>query len=37
VKEEEQDYEITHRVYLDIDIDGQRQGTALLSALLKNL
>ncbi|XP_061957597.1 peptidyl-prolyl cis-trans isomerase CYP21-1-like isoform X2 [Populus nigra] len=30
VKEEEQDYEITHRVYLDIDIDGQRQGRIVI-------
>lgn len=37
MKEEEQEYEITHRVYLDVDIDEQRQGTALLSVLLKNM
>uniref|UniRef100_A0A6N2L5J6 Peptidyl-prolyl cis-trans isomerase n=1 Tax=Salix viminalis TaxID=40686 RepID=A0A6N2L5J6_SALVM len=30
VKEEEQDYEITHRVYLDIDIDEQRQGRIVI-------
>ncbi|XP_011046443.1 PREDICTED: peptidyl-prolyl cis-trans isomerase CYP21-1-like isoform X3 [Populus euphratica] len=30
VKEEEHDYEITHRVYLDIDIDGQRQGRIVI-------
>ncbi|KAL3580777.1 hypothetical protein D5086_018612 [Populus alba] len=30
VKEEELDYEITHRVYLDIDIDGQRQGRIVI-------
>ncbi|KAL9354257.1 hypothetical protein Peur_052227 [Populus x canadensis] len=30
VKEEEQEYEITHRVYLDIDIDEQRQGRIVI-------
>ncbi|KAL9391298.1 hypothetical protein Peur_015218 [Populus x canadensis] len=30
VKEEEQEYEITHRVYLDVDIDEQRQGRIVI-------
>ncbi|KAG5247920.1 peptidyl-prolyl cis-trans isomerase [Salix suchowensis] len=30
VKEEEQEYEITHRVYLDVDIDDQRQGRIVI-------
>ena len=37
MKEEEQEYEITHRVFLDVDIDDQRQGIALTSVLLKNM
>ncbi|KAJ6765925.1 PEPTIDYL-PROLYL CIS-TRANS ISOMERASE [Salix purpurea] len=30
VKEEEQEYEITHRVFLDVDIDDQRQGRIVI-------
>lgn len=30
VEEEEQEYEITHRVYLDVDIDEQRQGRIVI-------
>lgn len=32
----EEEHEITHRVYLDVDIDGQRVGTTSFSHMISD-